>query len=300
MPTAEYGFHKSGDSTIVLPANWDDLVDGIEEVFLGIAEILGSGILHKTDGIPAAVAGQLAFDLSRVRAIIGSENERVFVHLGPQVAVDDSSPLLTGSIAASTTNYVFIKKDGTLEVNQTGTPPADSELLFSGVTDADEFTSFDTTRTNIAPLLPSYGEMFENIPAGVTVTVTTAGTYYGWISAGAGVLAPDSPVAFTGDATADRLTVGAEGEGIYQVTARVNAKGPNSANVTFAIHKNGTIQNNLKAYVEFDATAKVAQFLISGFISLEDTDYIDLRVTSSTNADVITIYQASVLLQRIG
>jgi hypothetical protein len=148
---------------------------------------------------------------------------------------------------------------------------------------------------------PSYGEIYEDTPAGTGITITTAGTYVGWITATAGTVVGGTLM--TSDitqASGDRLVCGTTGPGKYKITAVVSLKGANNAVVKMAIHRNGTIVGNGKATVTMAATALTKCVEVSCIVNMSNTDYIDLRFDSGTNGDVVTVYDVNLTAVRLG
>lgn len=143
-----------------------------------------------------------------------------------------------------------------------------------------------------------YAELYEDTAGGTVITVTTAATYYGWTTGNKGLVS-GRMFQDTANATADRLQVQGQGKGVYRLSAVVTAKGVNNGLTNMAVHKNSALQTNLKAYVEFGAAAVATTYTVQGLIELSDGEYIDLRFTSNTNADTITLYTANLTLVRI-
>ena len=147
----------------------------------------------------------------------------------------------------------------------------------------------------------SYGVLFEN-GAGSAITVTTAGTFYGWVSATVGRYSGAPLVTYDiGSATADNLIIGTSGIGDYLVTLVCGyTNSGDNRTVTGAVFKNGTEQTNL----EFKRIAPLAgateYAMAAGILLLASSDVLDFRLTSSTNGDVVTIHTASLTISRIG
>jgi hypothetical protein len=149
-----------------------------------------------------------------------------------------------------------------------------------------------------AGLPPSYGELYEQ-GLGSTITVTTAGTYYGWVTAIDGETAGSPYITFTNDSTADRLTIGASGAGVYDINVSISFVGASASIVQGAIYKNGSRQDKLSFQRQFPASPQYGVVPISGKLSLAASDYIDLRFTSDGNGDVITISNLNFSIHRV-
>lgn len=145
----------------------------------------------------------------------------------------------------------------------------------------------------------SQGEMYEyTVAPGTTITVTTAGTFYGWISAVTGTVTGGNFITFLSNATADRLVVGSDGPGIYHLYVSCSFSGSINAVIEGALFLNDVLQDNLRFTRKLSAAGDVGCVSISGILTLADTDYIDFRVTSDTNADVVNIINCNVLISR--
>ncbi len=149
------------------------------------------------------------------------------------------------------------------------------------------------TATNV--WVPSYGSLYEN-GAGTGITVTTAGTYYQWVSTTVGEEAGAGYV--VGSTSSDDLTVGANGAGKYRVTFTVSLSAPTDALVKGALHKNGSL-TVARAQTKLDNGTDIIDMTGGGIVTLASTDTIDLRFTSDNNGDVVTVYNVSVIIQRI-
>lgn len=143
-----------------------------------------------------------------------------------------------------------------------------------------------------------YGSLYEDNETGSAVTVTTAGTYYGWVTAtadGFNMMTLD-----VGSATADKMTVDAGGNGVFLVQFSISFYNTNNNVLThFAVFKNGTRTANIIAEAEPTNANAEQNISASGIISLAVGDYIDLRVTADNNGEVITIKHCSLTATRI-
>jgi hypothetical protein len=123
---------------------------------------------------------------------------------------------------------------------------------------------------------------------GDDVTVTVAGTYYGWTTASAGQLS--GVTAQVGDATADGLTVPTTGD--YRITVSVSFSGSNNASVTCRVHVDDVITD-----IGFER--KLGTGGAQGDANdidiwpLTAAEQVDLRCTSDTNGDVLNFRKAA-------
>jgi len=146
------------------------------------------------------------------------------------------------------------------------------------------------------PPMRPYAEIYES-GAGSVITVTTAGTWYQWTTTNAGDEA-GAPLA-DASATSDDITIGASGAGTYLVTAQASLSGAASALVEGIVTINGTPDNSLRCAHKLDASGNTASVSISGLVTLAAADTVDLRFTSSTNGDTVTVYHANLSVQRV-
>jgi hypothetical protein len=111
-----------------------------------LCELLGAGVFLPADFNGTIVASQLAVDVSAGTAIVGPSDGRILVQSTATVRVS--------GLTASTTNYVWLKRDGTFVSNTSGAEPeAGAQLLMTCVTDSDDVTSinnFPAGRRNLA------------------------------------------------------------------------------------------------------------------------------------------------------
>jgi hypothetical protein len=163
MPTTVYSLltaTTSGDTLASTDVN--RLGDTAELFYVQVGELLGSGFFTPTDCNGTAVSGSLSLELSAGSAIVGEQDGRKVVQNTGTVAVS--------GLTASTTNYVFLQRDGTYVTNTTGTAPAHTLLACTAVTNGTEATSVNnapTGRTHLGTLLALSGLS----PSTPTITV---------------------------------------------------------------------------------------------------------------------------------
>ncbi|MCP4255514.1 MAG: hypothetical protein GY775_19335 [Candidatus Scalindua sp.] len=139
----------------------------------------------------------------------------------------------------------------------------------------------------------AYGSMYEN-STGSTITITTAGTFYGWTTATDG---GSSNCTFTGNITADRITFNTAG--VFRIDGTISFSGSSNSTVVGTIFKNGVATN-----IEF--TRKLGTGGDTGTASLGSlplsvvaNDYIDLRFTADGNGDSINIVNAQIMVSKV-
>ena len=144
--------------------------------------------------------------------------------------------------------------------------------------------------------LRAFGSMFEDNATGSAIANT--GTYQGWVTATVGQVDNLGLVTFVNNATADRLTIGAGGEGRYFVAFNASFTGTSGQVTTGAIHLNNVEQGNIKAS-SLGSTNNPEMLMASNYLNLSETDFIDLRFESTLNITV-DVFNVSVAVFRVG
>ena len=141
-----------------------------------------------------------------------------------------------------------------------------------------------------------HGQMYErDLVTPTTITVTTAGTYYGWVSATE--FSAENGITFAGNATADRLNLTIAGE--YEVCAQISFGGTGGAIVDGAIHKSNVLQEQLCFRRKLGTGGDVGSASLTGYVYSDGSNFIDLRFTSDDNGDDVNINVCSVSVQKI-
>lgn len=158
MPTTpEFAFfYPSGAGETYPYTSHAQIVQKVEELFLSVGEVIGTGFFSATDYNASVIAAQLNVTVNAPsRAVVGPAQARrlVFSNSATVVGVGNAD----GVPVASTTNYFFLKKNGLFHIDQDNSNPGDGAILaFSGVTNATEFTSINnlpTGRVNLSTIL---------------------------------------------------------------------------------------------------------------------------------------------------
>lgn len=223
----------------------------------------------------------------------GLGNVRLYIAAAGQVGFGGvTSPtavihLAAGTTAASTAPLKF--SSGTnMTTAEAGAVEYDGTSLF--------YTNSSAVRQNV--VMAAYGQLYEDNDAGSNLTITTAGTYYGWVSATTNGL--KLMTADTGNATADQLIVSTGGDGDYLVGFSVSFATTNNNRVNhWQVYKNGNACANIKAGVDAINGSYVLTISATGILTLAATDYIDLRATSDVNGEVLIIKHVSFFANRI-
>ena len=153
------------------------------------------------------------------------------------------------------------------------------------------------TLRNALDAIEMSGSMKEDNDSGTSISITTAGDYYGWVSAGEGEV---TNVTFASDATADKLVIPSEGAGLYQIEGNFSFSGTGGAVVIGALHVSGSPDTSCKLRRKIGAGGDTGNASLSpAIIDLSAADYLDVRFTSDDNGDSITIYTGSLTIRRI-
>ena len=142
--------------------------------------------------------------------------------------------------------------------------------------------------------MDSYAELYENNPAGSTITVVVAGNFYQWVTTTVGQSGP-TDLAVPSAAT-DDITIGVNGAGLYGVMVISSFNGSNNAVAEVAVHVNGALQPNLQISRKLSAAGDEGAVSISGLLVLAAGDVVDLRVSSDGAGDVVIIKHANLTI----
>jgi hypothetical protein len=146
-----------------------------------------------------------------------------------------------------------------------------------------------------------YGEMFEHSHSSPTsISLTTADTYYGWVSATDGDTYGSPYITFEDNATADRLRIGQEGAGVWLLTSHYSlASGGVGFTLGVGIFINGTIHQHAQTHRELSGANDLGAMGITAVMELEGGDYVDLRFTSDTNSKSVNVHHVTICLTRV-
>lgn len=143
-----------------------------------------------------------------------------------------------------------------------------------------------------------FGEMYESSPNGTDYQLTSTNYYYGWSSATPGDVSGSPYVIFEDDPTADKITIGADGEGVYLMNISISFWGTNNSNIEVAVFKNGTLQPEFQSVSTISGNDKDGTSM-SGILSMYAGDYIQLAFHSQGNSDHIYVMYCNLSLSRI-
>ncbi len=193
------------------------------------------------------------------------------------------------------TDYeIIMQPNAAMTQDTTYTLPADDGTA-SQVLTTDGNGALSWTTPAGGGYTASYGELYEDNDTGSGITITTAGTYYQWVTTTVGETSGAGYV--VGSAATDNLTIGVNGGGKYLMNYSVSFENTNNRTTIFTIAINGTTQAASKSESISDGDAE--NFSGTGIYTLANGDTVDLRATSNNNGDVVTIYRANLSITRI-
>lgn len=192
-------------------------------------------------------------------------------------------------LAAGTTSNAPLR----LTAGTNKTTPVSGDIEYNGT----HVTVTDNTAVRQTLVEAAFGYLYENNESGTIITITTAGDYEGWVSATSGgskLLTLD-----TSSATADSMTVDTGGAGDYKISFNLAAEASAAVSTLHvAVFLNGTITSILSAHTRILSNDGVT-ITGDGILTLSSTDVIDLRLTSDSNGDDISVKHCSLTAHRI-
>lgn len=150
---------------------------------------------------------------------------------------------------------------------------------------------------NISVTNASYADLYED-SGGTVIDVASAGTYYQWVSTTVGTETGANLA--DADVTSDNITIGKYGGGVYYINVVISFEGENNAVVHCGVHLGGVKQDNLSFNRNMAANSTVGSASVGGLLTLANTNVVDLRCTSDTNGDDVTVYHANLSVVRVG
>jgi len=180
----------------------------------------------------------------------------------------------------------------------TGVIPTDQQILqYDGV----QYGPISSGGTSgVGDVISSYGQLFEHKDATSLITVATAGQYYGWVTSEAGLTSGAGTITTdTSNATADQLIVGENGAGTYSASFSISCNGSSNSLIEGAIHVNDVKHNQLSAFRKLGG-GDFGNVGATGLLTLNNSCYVDLRVTSDGDGNVIRVGHVQLTLHRVG
>ena len=152
--------------------------------------------------------------------------------------------------------------------------------------------------------LPSYGGM--GVPDGSTAqfTISTGGVY---VATDAFTLSHEKTGFLTDSQSntdhsteaSDGFIVDTNGAGKYKFTFQASATGSANTEFKFFGHKNGTKESFCGFTMEIGSTSDIERGAVSCFLTLAVGDFVDVRYTSNSNNDTLTLHNTSFSLVRV-
>lgn len=177
-------------------------------------------------------------------------------------------------------------------LNSSITLKSNTEKDFFGVDDTN-WVNFGSSDSAGASVTLAYGSMYENNSSG-SATDSTAHT---WITAGVGKLDSDGVITFSDNSGGDRLVVGTDGAGDYEVQFAASFTNAGGKDVTGTVYKNG-VATTIIDVIEGDSN-KQRNILSYGILTLAAADYITLHLVSETASDLVDIYHCHLIIEQL-
>lgn len=131
----------------------------------------------------------------------------------------------------------------------------------------------------------AYGELYEDNASGTTINITDADTYYPWVSTTVG-----ESRNMTLSASTDDITI--VHDGVYLITAQVSYAGSNTTIYTWAVHKDGSALTGFKVQRTIGTGTDIGSASLSGIVSLDADEVLNLEVLANGTTKVATVYYA--------
>lgn len=187
---------------------------------------------------------------------------------------------------------------------------SNGDMLLEGATANDFETLFDVTdptadRTIVVPdtsgtmVVSAYGELTEEDIDGTpatTITCTTAGTYYPWITASSGDVS--GTTADLADATGDNIQIDTGNGGTYRISVAFSFSGTVNATISCFVFDTG-VRTGIGFVRKLGAGGDVGSAMGSGLYVAAAADEFSLRCTCGTNGDVINPWVVNLSLTRV-
>jgi hypothetical protein len=169
-------------------------------------------------------------------------------------------------------------------------------------------TTFSITRikteSSAIPITgpPMYGHLYRDFTFGGstdTIAIASSDTWYGLKDMTAGVL--QGVTADTSDATADHLTIPADGAGDYLITATLGSAKPlaSGQSIISAVHVDGSPVAGLTSHRIDDTNLEFAPMAMTGVVTLAAGEEISIRVGNDTGTGNVEYTSASLSITRI-
>jgi hypothetical protein len=188
-----------------------------------------------------------------------------------------------------------MKLNGNVELRHIATPvsaTANYAKFYAKTWNKLAMMQSDNIEQNI--VLSGYWELYENSTTWTAIALTASWTAYWWITATAGL---SNLVAFTDNATADRLTVQAWWDGVYKVTFdQTCSLSGGGTSFRAWLWLNWALTNISSYRVWTLANLPVA---FSWLITLAAWDYLDVRFSCGANNRTLSVYSTRLTINRV-
>jgi len=142
----------------------------------------------------------------------------------------------------------------------------------------------------------TYGALYEDNESGTSLTLTTADSYYQWVSSedceSSGV---DYVVTSTTD---DNIVIGINGEGIYFVSIEATLSGSNNSLIHGTLHINNVASEEILFHLKLSGNDHKSGS-DSGLVKLSSGDDLDLRFSSDTSSTTLNIHHINLTIFRV-
>jgi hypothetical protein len=147
-------------------------------------------------------------------------------------------------------------------------------------------------------------ELYEDNSFGspTTITMTNAGTYYGWVEATEGETFGNTSTDVT-DATADKIIIGEDG--LYKIEFCISFSGSNNSQVEGAIFNTpfltGTPERSRIRFLrKLSSAGDIGSGSAHGLIRLYAGDKIDMRFKSNSWSETLDVYNVNFIANKVG
>lgn len=154
-------------------------------------------------------------------------------------------------------------------------------------------TSWKELAASAADTISAFGDMYEDNESGSAID----STYKTWITATQRTVDPNGLVTFENNSEGDKLVLGSNAAGYYNIIAKCEQTNAGGNNSILTIHING-VDSSISSEGAGDS-AEHRLLFAPAILYLDDNDYLQLHVVSTTASDVITSYHTSLTIQRI-
>jgi len=144
----------------------------------------------------------------------------------------------------------------------------------------------------------SHGELYEDDDEGTNaLVISTGGDVEKWTTSTAGDVKGSTYV--TVNTTLDRIVIGADGEGLYTISAHAALASSGNALVSMILQKNGGDPGKALKTSDEKSSGQHLDLDFSGHLYLVEGDYLDLHFSADVTNTTLTLYQINLSIFRI-